>query len=136
MRGLRAWTRDHDPHVRAAVELLIGHSDSMWLRRPDFVADYVTEGREATVDFRALADALADGRGPGASSTEVGVLRLAADIGTDRWRLSRLGEDATWRAMAAFVQASGWDQPRGDGSSLTPAMRDGLLDTIARMPDE
>jgi hypothetical protein len=23
--GLRAWTRGHDPHVRAAVELLIEH---------------------------------------------------------------------------------------------------------------
>ena len=32
--GLRAWTRGHDPHVRAAVELLIEHN--VWLRRADF----------------------------------------------------------------------------------------------------
>ena len=32
--GLRTWTREHDPHVRAAVELLIEHDS--WLRRADF----------------------------------------------------------------------------------------------------
>ena len=44
--GLRAWTRDHDPHVRAAVELLIEHD--VWLRRPDFTrACIFRSGREA-----------------------------------------------------------------------------------------
>ena len=32
--GLRVWTRGHDAHVRAAVELLIGHV--VWLRRTEF----------------------------------------------------------------------------------------------------
>jgi hypothetical protein len=34
IEGLRAWTREHDAHVRAAVELIIWHG--FWLRRADF----------------------------------------------------------------------------------------------------
>jgi len=73
--GLRAWTRDHDPHVRAAVELLIEHD--VWLRRADFTrARIVCSGREAYVNWvaaRAFADA-----GTVASTSETAILDLAS----------------------------------------------------------
>ena len=34
VRLLRRWTHNHDPHIRAAVELLIEHET--WIRRADF----------------------------------------------------------------------------------------------------
>ena len=49
--ALRAWTRDHDPHVRAAVGLLIEHD--VWLRRADFTRACVrSRGGEAWIDWR------------------------------------------------------------------------------------
>ena len=55
--GLPAWTRGHDRHVRAAVELLIEHD--VWLRRADFTrACIVRSGREAYVN-RVAARAFA-----------------------------------------------------------------------------
>lgn len=107
--GLRAWTQDHDPHVRAAVELLITHDEGMWLRRPEFVAAFVSwhEGGEVTIDFHALADAIKTGTGvPGASSTEMGILRLAADLGTDRWRISRMSDETVHLVRIAIATAT------------------------------
>lgn len=108
---LRTWTRNHDPHVAAAVELLVsyGHAplQSMWLSRGDFVSRYVHDGpREATVAWRELSEDLEAGTAPGASETEVGVLRFAADLGTDRWRISRMG-GGTWRLVCALAEATG-----------------------------
>src|SRR5208282_5670737 len=48
---LRRWTHDHDPHVRAAVELLIWHE--IWIRRADFQRACIEwGGREAYIDWR------------------------------------------------------------------------------------
>ena len=75
--ALRAWTRHHDPHVRAAVELLIEHD--FWLRRADFTrACIFRSGREAYVDWvaaRAFTDA-----GAVASTSEMAVLDLAVAL--------------------------------------------------------
>ena len=50
-RLLRRWTHDHDPHVRAAVELLIEHET--WIRRLDFQRACVErDGREAWINWR------------------------------------------------------------------------------------
>ena len=97
--GLRAWTRDHDPHVRAAVELLIEHD--VWLRRADFTRACVrSRGGEAWIDWQA-ARAFADTR-PGASTSELAILDLAVALGENRYRLSVMGT-ANSRAIAAAV---------------------------------
>ena len=48
---LRRWTHNHDPHVRAAVELLIEHET--WIRRGDFQRACVERNaREAWINWR------------------------------------------------------------------------------------
>ncbi len=97
--GLRTWTRGHDPHVRAAVELLIEHD--VWLRRPDFTrACIVRRGREAYVNWvaaRAFVDA-----GTVASTSEMAILDLAVALGENRYRLPVMGA-ANSRSMATAV---------------------------------
>ena len=97
--ALRGWTRHHDPHVRAAVELLIEHD--FWLRRADFTrACIVRSGREAHVDWvaaRAFTDA-----GAVASTSQMAVLDLAVALGENRYRLSVMGA-ANSRAIADAV---------------------------------
>jgi hypothetical protein len=96
--GLRAWTRDHDDHVRAAVELLIEHG--VWLRRVDFTRECVRcDRREAWIDW-AKARAFAD-RGAVASTSEMAVLDLAVALGENRYRLSVMGNvHSQWIATA------------------------------------
>jgi len=102
--GLRAWTRGHDAHVRAAVELLIWHE--FWLRRQDFIrAAVVRRGKEAWIDWD-VAREFADGK-PGASTSELAILDLAVALGENRYRLSIMGS-AHSRAIAdAVAQAAG-----------------------------
>lgn len=69
----------------AAVELLIGHA--VWLRRNDFVDEFVRTVEESTrettllawVDWPAAVAALDAGRLP-CSGSEAGVLRVAASV--------------------------------------------------------
>jgi hypothetical protein len=97
--ALRAWTRHHDPHVRAAVELLIEHD--FWLRRADFTRACVRRDHgEAWIDWRA-ARAFTDA-GAVASTSEMAVLDLAVALGENRYRLSIMGA-ANSRAIAAAV---------------------------------
>jgi len=50
VRALRRWTHNHDPHVRAAVELLIEHET--WIRRADFRRACIELGtREAYINW-------------------------------------------------------------------------------------
>jgi hypothetical protein len=97
--GLRAWTRSHDPHVRAAAELLIEHDS--WLRRADFTrACIFRSGREAYVNWvaaRAFADA-----GTVASTSEMAILDLAVALGENRYRLPVMGA-ANARSIATAV---------------------------------
>jgi hypothetical protein len=87
--ALRTWIRGHDPHVRAAVELLIEHD--VWLRRPDFTRACISRsGREAYVNWvaaRTFADA-----GAVASTSEMAILDLAVALGENRYRLSIMGD--------------------------------------------
>ncbi len=97
--GLRAWTRDHDPHVRAAVELLIEHDS--WLRRADFTRACVrSRGGEAWIDWQA-ARVFVDA-GTAASTSEMAILDLAVALGENRYRLSIMGA-ANARVIAAAV---------------------------------
>ena len=102
--GLRAWTRGHDPHVRAAVELLIEHD--VWLRRPDFTrACIFRSGREAYVNWvaaRAFVDA-----GAVASTSEMAILDLAVALGENRYRLSIMGETHSRWIATAVARAVG-----------------------------
>ncbi len=97
--ALRAWTRHHDPHVRAAVGLLIDHD--FWLRRPDFTRACVHRGGgQAWIDWDA-AYGFVDAR-PGASTSQLAILDLAVALGENRYRLSIMGA-ANSRAIATAV---------------------------------
>ncbi len=108
--GLRVWTRDHDLHLWAAVELLIAHG--VWLDRSDFRASCVRRAVTPEygldwlwIDWRAARAVFdADGFAP-ASSTELAVLGLAITLAEDRYRLSRMGP-ANGRLIGAAVTAS------------------------------
>jgi hypothetical protein len=103
--GLRAWTKDHDPHVRAAVELLIWHGGGgYWLRRADFTTAAVKRrGREAWIDWEAAREFV--DAGAVASTSEMAILDLAVALGENRYRLSIMGH-AHSRAIANAVTAA------------------------------
>lgn len=96
--GLRAWTRDHDLHVRAAVELLIDHG--FWLRRADFIRSCVRRDRaESWIDWAAARQFYDSG--PGGSTSELAILDLAVALGENRYRLSVMGAvHSLWIAKA------------------------------------
>jgi hypothetical protein len=102
--GLLTWTRDHDSHVRAAVELLITHG--FWLRRKDFTHECIFwSGREAYVNWvaaRAFVDA-----GPRASTSEMAILDLAVALGENRYRLSIMGAANSRMIATAVARAVG-----------------------------
>jgi hypothetical protein len=89
--GLRGWTRDHDPHVRAAVELLIWHEH--WLRRPDFTRAAVGRGSDGTVyiDWAEAARFVGTAAATRASTSERAILDLAIALGTDIYRFAIMG---------------------------------------------
>lgn len=101
---LRAWTREHDPHVRSAVELLIHHG--AWWRRADFARARVhRHGREARIDWAAARWYV--GSGPGGSASELAVLDLAVAAGENRYRLSIMGPAHARLIAAAVAHAAG-----------------------------
>lgn len=104
--GLRKWTRDHDPHVRAAVELLI--ADGFWIGREDFVQAAVQEDGRGTA-WIAWDLAGSFGRRAGASSSQKALLALAVSIGADRYRLSRMDDRQAGLAVTALATASGME---------------------------
>jgi hypothetical protein len=104
--GLRLWTEGCDPHVRAAVELLIEHD--RWLDRADFVAAAVLGDEVDGIPWIRWDDAeqALPTLARAASSTEVAILRLACDLAQDRYRLSQMGaanSAAVVRAITAAV---------------------------------
>ena len=103
--GLRVWTKDHDPHVRAAVELLIWHGGGgYWLRRADFTTACVRrDRREAWIDWAGAREFVS--AGPRASSSEMAILDLAVALGEDRYRLGIMGH-AHSRSIASAVTAA------------------------------
>lgn len=110
--GLRRWTKDHDPHVRAAVELLIWHET--WIRRAGFVNAAVRrDGSRGTgkgtgvawIDWDAARSFASTG--PRASTSELAVLDLAVALGENRYRLSIMGDAHAGAIVTAFAQALG-----------------------------
>jgi hypothetical protein len=109
---LRAWTEGNDPHVRAAVELLIGHG--YWLRRPDFTEACVSGRGEGEAWIRwAKARDYAGTIAPNAGTHNLAVLDLAVAIGGNRYRLSTQNDEDARLMMIAFATALGMEVPRG-----------------------
>jgi hypothetical protein len=107
IKGLRAWTRDHDAHVRAAVELLIWHG--FWLRRQDFVKAVVHRGNYGTTINWSSAREFVDA-GIRASSSEAAILDLAVALGEDRYRLNIMGSAHSRAIAKAVAQATGQER--------------------------
>lgn len=112
IKGLRAWTREHDAHVRAAVELLIWHGGGgFWLRRADFRTAAVHRGKyESTIDWGAAREFV--DAGTRASTSEMAILDLAVALGENRYHLSIMGaahSKAIARAVAQAVGEEGFD---------------------------
>lgn len=106
--GLRRWTKDHDPHVIAAVELLICHE--FWLRRQDFRLAAVERYRsEVTIDWRKARE-FADA-GARASTSEMAILDLAVALGEDRYRLNIMGHAHSRSIANAVMIACGLAKP-------------------------
>jgi hypothetical protein len=102
--ALRAWTRHHDLHVRAAVELLIDHR--FWLRRQDFVRLAVhQDGGEAWINWRGAREFVNDG--PRGSTSEVAILDLAVALGEDRYRFGIMGPNHSRMIARAVADAVG-----------------------------
>jgi hypothetical protein len=109
---LRAWTEGNDPHVRAAVELLIGHG--YWLNRPDFVEACVDGRGEGEAWIRwAKARDYAGTTAANAGTHNLAVLDLAVAIGGNRYRLPTQGDGDARLMMIAFATALGMEAPRG-----------------------
>jgi hypothetical protein len=107
VRLLRRWTHDHDPHVRAAVELLIEHET--WIRRADFHRACIEKNaREAWINWRKARE-FADA-GPAASTSEMAVLDLAVAIGENRYRFSIMGRANSAMIAQAVARALGEDR--------------------------
>jgi len=106
--SLRRQTKNHDPHVRAAVELLIW--EGSWIRRPDFQAAAI--GRDAVKAWIMWGEAARFRAGPGASasSSELAVLDVAIEIGLDAFRLSRMDDEQAEAVVTAFAAALGMEK--------------------------
>lgn len=113
--GLKKWTATSDPHVQAAVNLLIEHD--YWLRTTRFV-NAAVRGTEPEVGFRVAPDsgpyivwreareAFNAGEFNQSSTSQVAVLDLAITLGENRFKLNLMGD---WHAriMAnAFAEAA------------------------------
>ena len=106
--GLRVWIKDHDPHVRAAVELLIAHD--VWLRRPEFRRTCVQPaygGREHWISWSAACELFDAGEFANASTTERAVLDFAIALGEDRYYFGAMGMANTRLLVAATARALG-----------------------------
>ena len=107
IRLLRRWTHNHDPHVRAAVELLIGHET--WIRRADFQRACIErDAREARINWRQ-ARQFADA-GSTASTSEMAVLDLAVALGENRFKFSIMGPANSRMIAQAAARALGEDR--------------------------
>jgi hypothetical protein len=102
--ALRKWTKGHDPHVRAAVELLI--ADARWLRRQDFTSECVQRDPDGTawISWAHARDFIGTARSR-ASTTEMAVLEIAVAIGSNRYKLSYMNDEQAAMIVRAFADA-------------------------------
>lgn len=103
---LRAWTGGHNPHVQAAVDLLIEHG--RWIGDRGFRDTCVhLEDRVAWIDWDAARAAYENGRFNAASGSELAVLDFAICLGEDRFQFDRLDARNTRLVFTAAAQALG-----------------------------
>lgn len=107
--GLRKWTESHDPHVRAAVELLI--DDGRWLRRRDFTSECVRRepSGEVWISWLHARDFIAANRAE-ASRTEMAFLELAVALARDTYRFNHMDDDQARQVVTAFAAALGMER--------------------------
>ena len=104
--GLRRWTESHDPHVRAAVELIIWQDH--WLRRGDFrKACVIVDPRDVWINW-GNAREFADSR-PRGSTSDLVILDLAVALGENRYRLPVMGSKHARAVTEAVADAAGVD---------------------------
>ena len=108
--GLHAWIDGHDPHVQAAVWLLLAHE--VWPRRGEFLRACVNRSPDGSwwIDFRAARTAFDNGEFDTASSTELAVLDLAIALGLDRFRFRAMGPGNARAVATAVAHAVGADR--------------------------
>ena len=107
VRALRHWTHNHDPHVQAAVELLIEHET--WIRRADFQRACVERNtREAWINWRNAREFV--DAGSVASTSEMAVLDLAVALGENRYKFSIIGPANSRMIAQAVARALGEDR--------------------------
>jgi hypothetical protein len=108
VRALRRWTHNHDPHVRAAAELLIWHE--MWIQRADFQRVCIERNaREAWINWRKAREFV--DAGSTASTSEMAVLYLAVALGENRYKFSIMGPAHSRMIAQAVASALGEDRP-------------------------
>ena len=103
VKRLRRWTANHDLHVKAAVELLIWHEH--WIRRGDFLKACVASDPDGTSWIRWDAAKAFAFSNPQASTSELAILDLAVSLGSDRYKLSRMGDAHAKAIVEAFAAA-------------------------------
>ncbi|WP_020577341.1 hypothetical protein [Actinopolymorpha alba] len=103
---LRLWARGEDPHVPAALELLIGND--FWLRQDALVRERVRMEPRPRLSFEAL-ERFADQHRRLGSLNEQIVLRYAIILGRDRFRFVKLDSHNARLVAEATVRALGWD---------------------------
>ena len=115
VRALRRWIAYHDPHVSAAVELLIEHDT--WIRRADFRRACIEKNsREAWINWRKAREFVDSGSV--ASTSEMAVLDLAVALGENRFKFSVMGPANSRMITQAVTRALGDEAglPRRGGS--------------------
>ena len=104
---LRRWIAHHDPHVSAAVELLIEHE--AWIRRADFQRACIEKNaREAWINWRKAREFVDSGSV--ASTSEMAVLDLAVALGENRFKFSIMGPANSRMIAQAVARALGEDR--------------------------
>lgn len=108
--GLHRWIDGHDPHVQAAVWLLLAHE--VWPRRGEFLRACVNRDADGLwwIDFTAARTAFEAGEFDAASSTELAILDLAIALGTDRFRFRAMGPGNARTIATAVAHAVGADR--------------------------
>lgn len=103
---LLTWADGQDPHVQAAVELLIEHG--RWIADRGFRDACINVGDGiAWIDWHAARAAYDAGHFGAASGSEKAVLDFAISLGEDRYQFDRLDSNNTHLALAAAAKALG-----------------------------
>lgn len=103
-KKLLTWAKDHNPHVKAAVNLLVEHD--YWLRRERFVSAAVVSAVDgAYIVWRKAREAFDAGEFDRSSTSELAVLDLAISLGEDRFKLGTMGQFNSRIMAVAFADA-------------------------------